>query len=94
MGVLRMFVVVLMGLASIAGTMDTLWGAQGWPRRAQLKQDLAALKQRNSELESGVSDLRRQIVSIGSRHEVQEQWVRQNLGYIRDHDVVVQLTPP
>lgn len=89
-----MFVVVLMGLGSVAGLMDTLWGAQGWPRRAQLKQDLSALKHRNSELEAGVADLRRQIVSIGSRHEVQEQWVRQNLGYVKDHDVVVQLTSP
>jgi cell division protein FtsB len=93
MNVVRMFIVIVLGLASVAGVMDTLWAPQGWPRRLQLKRDYAALRQRNDVLEAKVADLRRQIVSLGTRHEVQEQWVRQTLGYVREQDVVVHLKP-
>ena len=93
MAVARMFVILTLALMSVAGVMDTWWGVQGWPRRVQLRRDLAALRQRNDVLEAKVGELRRQIVALNSRPEVQEQWVRHALGFVHDTDVVVHLGP-
>lgn len=93
MSVWRLFLLASLALVSIASLMDTLWGEQGLPRRKQLRQEYQLLRQRNDQRFDQIVVLRRQIDSLGSRHEVQERWIRHQLGYVKDNEIIVALSP-
>jgi cell division protein FtsB len=70
---------------------DTLWGPSGWPRHRALATEVAAITQENAELTAQLALLHREIAAQAERPEVQEALVRDLLGYVRAHDVVVRL---
>lgn len=93
MSVWRLFLLASLALVSVASLMDTLWGEQGLPRRQQLRQEYQTLRQQNDKRLEQVVLLRRQIDSLSSRHEVQERWIRHQLGYVKDNELIVSLSP-
>lgn len=85
----------LLGIGWAAyGSVDTLWGPDGLPRRRALQADLARVAQDNDALQVQLDQLRREIVAHKERPEVQEALVRDVLGYVRPKEIVLQPRDP
>lgn len=85
----------LSGMAAAAyGSLDTLWGPDGLPRRRALQADLARIAAENDALQAQLDQLRREIVAQKERPEVQEALVRDVLGYVRPKEIVLQPRDP
>jgi cell division protein FtsB len=82
--------VVILG-ASAAVTLHTLFEPSGWARRERARSDLAALRAQNDDVEQENRELRSAIRAIRSRARVQERVVRDELGYVRAGEVVLEL---
>lgn len=88
---LSLCLMVLVGAASLAITLETLWGSAGWPRHRLLSQEVAAVVADNAALTTSIEKLMRQIAAQAERPEVQEALVRDLLGYVRPEDVIVRI---
>jgi cell division protein FtsB len=86
------WVVALAILVLSAGVvMHTLLDADGWTRREKVGGDLEAARAENARLESENESLRSEIRSLRDRPEVQERVVRDELGYVRPGELVLEL---
>lgn len=74
-------------------TVETVRGAEGWPRRAALSDEVHNVARDIVSLEAQVKRLQREIVAERERPEVQEALVRDLLGYVRPQDVVLRGSP-
>lgn len=88
---LASIVMVLAATASIAITLETLWGSAGWPRHRLLEEEVAQVVAENAALTASLEALMRQIAAQAERPEVQEALVRDLLGYVRPGDVIVRI---
>ena len=61
----------------------TLIEPNGWQRRSALAADLVRLSSENSAMEEQVGLLRSQVQALRERPGVQEQAVRDELGWVR-----------
>lgn len=86
---MRLSLVVATAL-SAALTVETIRGPEGWPRRAALTLEVDNVGRDIAALEAQVRALQRQIVAERERPEVQEDLVRDLLGYVRPQDVVLR----
>jgi cell division protein FtsB len=75
--------------ASLSIALDTLWGQAGWPRHQALAAEVAAIEAENAELSETLRAITREIAAQEARPEVQEALVRDLLGYVRPHDLIV-----
>ena len=82
--------VVLLAL-SAALLLHTLLDPDGWTRRQAIQTDLDELRAENVRLEEQVSDLREEIKALRTRKEVQERVVRDELGFVKPNEVVLEL---
>lgn len=80
----------LMMVGSLASMTNTMLDKNGWARRTQLARDLLTVKTETDALEERVAHLRRAIDALATRRDVQEQVVREELGYVREHDMVLK----
>jgi cell division protein FtsB len=79
-----------LSLASAATLLvHTFVSADGWQRRARVQRDLAAVETDIAAGQRRAATLRAQIEALRSRSEVQERVVRDELGYVRRGDVIV-----
>lgn len=78
---------------SVALTVETIRGAEGWPRRAALSAEVDNVARDIAGLETQVRTIQREIVAERERPEVQEALVRDLLGYVRPQDVVLRGLP-
>lgn len=85
---------VLTAAASVAITLETLWGNAGWPRHRLLAEEVQAVAAENAALSASYDVLMRQIAAQAERPEVQEALVRDLLGYVRPNDVIVRIDAP
>ncbi len=78
-------------LGSGAFLLDTLTSADGWERRARAAHDLDAVEAEIGRSSARADELRREIAALRTRPEVLERAVRDELGYVRTGDVVLDL---
>ncbi len=83
----------LLLLVSLGMVVSTLVSAAGWSQRQKARADLVSLRQENARLEAEVKKLQREIGALRSRPEVQERIVRDDLGYGRPTDTIVEVAP-
>jgi cell division protein FtsB len=83
------------GLLLLAGStavlLHTVLDPDGWTRRQRIEADLEELRAENARLEATVSELRREIKALRTRREVQERVVRDELGFVKPNEVVLEL---
>jgi cell division protein FtsB len=76
-------------VSCLAVFAHTMLSADGWSRRSRLAKDLLTVKTQNDALEERVNRLRRQITALNTRPAVQEQVIRDELGYVRGSDMIL-----
>lgn len=69
----------------------TLVSSDGWRKRARVRTDLMQLRDTNSAREQHVAQLRAEVAAMRSRPDVQERVIRDELGYVRDGDLVLEV---
>ncbi len=79
---------------SIAVVTHTLLSPEGWQRRQRVRRDLAVVEAQVAEGERRTQELRAQIEALRTRPAMQEHVVRDELGYVRKSDVVLELSQP
>jgi cell division protein FtsB len=77
--------------ASTALVLHTLLDPDGWTRRQRIQTDLEELRAENARLERVVGELRAEIKALRTRQEVQERVVRDELGFVKPNEVVLEL---
>jgi cell division protein FtsB len=86
------WIVALAILVLSAGVvLHTLFDADGWTRRQKISGDLEAVRADNARLESENEALRSEIRALRERPEVQERIVRDELGYVRPGELVLEI---
>jgi len=65
--------------------------SDGWQDRKKLRLDLQAVETENREITAEVERLRSQIDAHHRRPEVQERVVRDELGYIKAGEIVLEI---
>lgn len=84
--------VMAMGLLLGFGiVVHTLFDPQGLPKRQRLTRELEAVHNANERLRDEAKALRGQIEALRTRPEVQERVIRDELGYVQDGDVILEL---
>ena len=86
----RKLLLIIVASVSVAFLLHTLT-SDGWSNRSKLRADLEALQTENDEIGAEVKRLRFQIDALRRRPAVQERIVRDELGYIKPHDIVLEL---
>ncbi len=79
-------------MGSAALVLHTFVAADGWQRRARAARDLAGIEAEIAADQKRASALRTQIEALRTRSQVQEHVVRDELGYVRPGDVVVDVS--
>ena len=72
--------------------LDTMLDAEGWSRRSRIAEDLASLRTQNDAAAEQAAVLRRQIQALRERPEVQERAIRDELGYVKPGEIVLNLS--
>lgn len=76
-------------VGSIALVLHTLVDSDGWKRRTRAARDLAAIEAEVAADQKRAAALRAQINALRTRSLVQEHVVRDELGYVRPGDIIV-----
>ena len=71
--------------------LHTLLYSDAWSHRARVRSDLDGIVRENQALEERVEHLRNDIAGLRARPEVQERYVRHELGHLRPGEVIVEL---
>lgn len=71
--------------------MHTLVAPNGWRARERVRADLAQVREQNEARERRVEQQRAEVSALRNRSDVQERVVREELGFVRDGDVVVEI---
>jgi cell division protein FtsB len=71
--------------------MHTLVAPNGLRARERVRADLASVREQNEAREKRVEQLRAEVAALRSRPDVQERVVREELGFVREGDVVVEI---
>lgn len=87
----RKLILIIVAGFSVAGLFHTFFISNGWSDRRKLRADLDAVQAENKEIEAEVDRLRSQIDALRRRPTVQERAVRDELGYVRPGDIVLEL---
>lgn len=87
----RNWVLIILGSFSVAVMFHTVIISDGWQDRKKLRLDLQAVETENQEITAEVERLRSQIDAHHRRPEVQERVVRDELGYIKAGEIVLEI---
>lgn len=79
------------GLVALSIFVHTFVAHDGWGRRERVAADLTRVQTEIDAGEARAHDLRAQIDALRNRPEVQERVVREELGYVKPVDVVLEL---
>ncbi len=91
---LRSHRILLAAMLIGAGALvvHTFVATDGWSLRHRAQRDLAMLESDIAAAQRRVTELRLQIEGLRGRRAVQEHVVRDELGYVRPGDVVVDVS--
>jgi len=70
---------------------QTLLVSDGWSDRRSLRQDLTSVRTENTEIKLEVERLRLHIEALHRRPEVQEHVIRDELGYLKAGEIVLEI---
>lgn len=87
----RWVIAVVVLALSLGIVLHTLFDADGWTRRAKVRDNLEELRASNDIAEDRASKLRSEIHALRSRREVKDRVVRDELGYLRANEIVLEL---
>ncbi len=74
---------------SAALVLHTFLAADGWPGRARARRDLATIEADIAAGQKRAAELRSAIEALRGRPDVQEHVIRDELGYVRRGDLVI-----
>ncbi len=74
---------------SAALVLHTFFAADAWPGRSRARRDLASIEADIAAGQRRAGELRSQIEALRIRSDVQEHVVRDELGYVRRGDLVI-----
>lgn len=81
-------------LCSAAITVHTFVAPDGWDRREHVLRDLDGITAEIARDSRKVAELKAAVSAMRRRPEVQERVVRDELGYVREGDLVIELDAP
>ena len=87
----RKLILTIVAGFSAAVLFHTVFISNGWSDRQKLRADLDAVQAENKEIEAEVDRLHSQIDALRRRPSVQERVVRDELGYVKPGDIVLEL---
>ena len=87
---LKLLLAVLLG-ASITWTVHGFFFSEAWTKRQELQQDIEAVEADNQRLKEQIAETERKIEAIDQEPEAQKALVREELGYIGQDEVMVEL---
>jgi cell division protein FtsB len=88
----RTVITALCALAlGVAVFLHTLLYSDSWQQRQRARQDLAAIQANNDAAKARLDAMRGQIEALRKRPEVQERVIRQELGFTRPGEIVLEL---
>ena len=87
----RKFILIVVASFSMGVLFHTLFVADGWSDRQKLRADLQAVQAENTEIAAEVKRLRSQIDALRRRPSVQERVIRDELGYVKPGDIILEL---
>lgn len=80
-------------IGACALVFHTVFYSSGWQQRARVRADLESLRAENAASEQRVEQLRRSIVGLRTRPEVQKRVARHGLGYVRPGELILEVEP-
>lgn len=83
--------VVGVALASLTWVAATLVADDGIRQRRRMRADLAALQADNARLTAESARLSQRLTGLQQQPTAQEEAVRDGLGWVRSHDLVLHL---
>ena len=87
---LKLLFGLLLG-ASITWTIHGFFFSEAWTKRQELKNDIETVEADNQKLREQITETQRKIQAIDEKPEAQKALVREELGYIGQDEVMVEL---
>ena len=81
-------------VVSVLVTVNTFLESEGWVRRRAVLRDLNVIETDIAETSAKVKELQARIKAQKTRLDVQEHIVRDELGYVRPGEIVLDLNNP
>lgn len=88
----RTLPLLLLGLALVA-VPALIWSPEGLPRLERLKKERAELREKSARLSEEIRELQAEVARVKSDPSLLEQVARDELGLVRQTEVVFQFTP-
>ncbi len=84
---------ILFVIALLSGALlfHTLFISNGWTEREKLRTALFSVELENKEIQNEIAKLRSQIDAIRRRPAVQERVIRDELGFIKPKEIILEL---
>ena len=85
---------ILLGVALLFSTislLETFFSPKAWPHHKHLEAELEHLQEDNARILQNITEKRRALQAIRTRQEVQEHAIHSELGYVGEHDLVVNI---
>ena len=83
----------LLVLLSLSAVVHTIFFSEGWEKRESLKKEVAARTLANDIAEQETAKLRERIQAIRERPDVQERLVRDQAGFVKPEEVILEMNP-
>ena len=93
---LTQFQIVILGSAAmiaLAIVLHTFFAPDGWQQRQKVRDDLKQLKNENLQLETQITTLKQEIRALRTNPKYQERTIRNELGYVKKDDIILELSP-
>lgn len=87
----RKVIFIIAAVFSTLMLFQTLLVSDGWSDRQSLRQDLTSVRTENAEIQLEVERLRLHIEALHRRPEVQEHVIRDELGYLKAGEMVLEI---
>ena len=83
----------LLVLLSLSAVVHTIFFSEGWEKRQSLKEEVAERAVANDLAEKETQKLRERIQAIRERPDVQERLVRDQAGFVKPEEVILEMNP-
>ncbi|MDP7037982.1 MAG: septum formation initiator family protein [Myxococcota bacterium] len=93
---LTQFQIVILSSAAIialAIVVHTFFAPDGWQQRQKVRDDLKQLKDENRQLETQIETLKQEVSALRTSPKYQERTIRNELGYVKKEDIILELSP-
>lgn len=90
----RIALVATSFVASFVLLLQTFLQPQGWRQRSLLAADLVTLESANAAMQERITRLRQDIDALNTRADTQEHVIRDELGWVRSGDLIINFADP